>query len=138
LTLFNEYEKIVSYKIFKYYFKKFNINFGFPRTDICTECELFDVKIKSLSLSNNNEEILITKQLLEKHQFEAQMFYDIKKQVRNLVKIDSKVCAVSLDYEKNLPLPVTNVSSEYYMRQLWIQNFCIHNFKDETAEMFIY
>jgi hypothetical protein len=100
LTLFNEYEKIVSYKFFKYYFKKFNISFVFPRTDICTECELFDVKIKSLSLSNNNEEILITKQLLEKHQFEAQMFYDIKKQVKNLVKIDSKVCAISLDYEK--------------------------------------
>jgi hypothetical protein len=53
-----------------------------------------------LSLSNNNEEILITKQLLEKHQFEAQMFF-IKKPVKNLVKIDSKVCAISLDYEKN-------------------------------------
>ncbi len=138
MTLFNEYEKIVSYKFFKYYFKKFNISFGFPRADICIECELFDVKIKSLSLSNNNEEIFITKKLLEKHQFEAQMFYNIKKQVKNLVKIDSKVCAISLDYEKNLPLPVTNVSSEYYMRQLWNQNFCIHNFKDETPEMFIY
>jgi hypothetical protein len=35
--------------------------------------------------------------------------------------------------KKNLPIPVTNVSSAYYMRQLWI-----HTFKNETADMFVY
>ena len=40
LILFPEYETVVSYQFFKNYFKKSNIRFGFPRTDVCTQCEL--------------------------------------------------------------------------------------------------
>ncbi len=79
-----------------------------------------------------------TKLEFEKHHSESQEFYKIKQKIKTLVKDNINVCAISLDYEKNLPLPVTNVSSEYYMRQLWIQNFCIHTFKDKSAEMYLY
>jgi hypothetical protein len=136
LSFFSEYENVVSYQFFKYYF---NIGFGFPRKDLCNECELFYTKIKSSILSNkSSEEISALKVNLQKHQMEAQNFYKIKKEIKKLVKLNDKICAISLDYEKNLPIPVTNVSSEYYMRQLWIQNFCIHTFKNETADMFVY
>ncbi len=79
-----------------------------------------------------------TKHNLEKHQLEAQNFYTIKSEIKSLVKTNRKVCAISLDYEKNLPLLVTKVSSEYYMRQLWVQNFSIYSLENEISEMFVY
>jgi hypothetical protein len=106
--------------------------------DTCAECEIFNVKIKSYSLENNSEEILSVKQELIKHQSEADKFYQIIKDIKNFVKINRSVCATVLDYKKNLPLPVTNVSCEYYIRLLWIHNFCIHTMRTESAEMFLY
>ena len=38
----------------------------------------------------------------------------------------------------NLPMPRTGVSQEYYRRQLWIHNFCIHECVEEKATMFLY
>ncbi len=55
-----------------------------------------------------------------------------------MAKYNTKIAAISLDYEKNLLTPVTKVSSEYYMRQLWLHNFCIHNMTNEKTEMFVY
>jgi hypothetical protein len=43
---------------FYYYFKNIkmqNFGFAFPRTDICTECELLNTKIKTLNLENSSE-----------------------------------------------------------------------------------
>jgi hypothetical protein len=57
IDLYNEYEKVVSW-VFLHYFKKSNIGFGFPRSDICGECEHFSVKIKS---SESDSEIIILK-----------------------------------------------------------------------------
>ncbi len=55
-----------------------------------------------------------------------------------MAKNNRIIAAISLDYEKNLPIPVTKVSSKYYMRQLWLHNFCIHNMVNGKAEMFVY
>ena len=38
----------------------------------------------------------------------------------------------------NLPLPLTGVSQEYYKRQLWIHNLCIHECVNDNAMMFLY
>ena len=40
-----------------------------------------------------------------------------------------------MDYQKNLPLPLTGVGQEYFKRQLWIHNFCIHDMANDTATM---
>ncbi len=51
-----------------------NFGFGFPRSDICTECELLNNKIKTLNLENSSE-IFILKEKQQKHQIDADMFY---------------------------------------------------------------
>ena len=43
-----------------------------------------------------------------------------------------------MDYQKNMPLPLTGVSQEYYKRQLWFHNFCILDTVQDQATMFIY
>lgn len=42
------------------------------------------------------------------------------------------------DYQKNLPLPVTNVGDEYYLRLLWMHNVGVHNLGEKTATMHVY
>ncbi len=36
-----------------------NFGFGFPRSDICTECELLNNKIKTLNLENSSEVFIL-------------------------------------------------------------------------------
>jgi hypothetical protein len=38
------------------------------------------------------------------HQTEAEMFYKIQKEIKSLAINDNTVCAISIDFEKNLPL----------------------------------
>ena len=45
---------------------------------------------------------------------------------------------IAMDFQKNLPLPKTGISQEYYKRQLWLHNFCIHDNVNHRAKMFLY
>ncbi len=86
IDLYHEYEKVVSYEFFKNYFKKFNLGFGFPRNDICGDCELFNVQIKS---SKSESEIISLKNKFKAHQTEAEMFYKIQKEIKSLTINDN-------------------------------------------------
>ena len=48
---------------------------------------------------------------------------------------NAKTCT---DSQKNMSLPLTGISQEYYKRQLWIHNFCIHGTVQNQATMFAY
>jgi hypothetical protein len=74
IELFSEYKGLISYDFFHNYFKKQNIGFGFPRSDICTECELFNTKIKTLNLENSFE-ISDLKEKQQKHQIDSDFFF---------------------------------------------------------------
>ena len=45
---------------------------------------------------------------------------------------------IAMDFQKNLPLSLTGVSQEYYKRQLWLHNFCIHDNMHNCATMYLY
>ena len=51
---------------------------------------------------------------------------------------DGDKAILAMDYQKNLPLPLTGISQEYYKRQLWIHNFCIHDNVTNDATTFLY
>uniref|UniRef100_A0A8D8ZBU7 DUF7869 domain-containing protein n=1 Tax=Cacopsylla melanoneura TaxID=428564 RepID=A0A8D8ZBU7_9HEMI len=51
---------------------------------------------------------------------------------------ENNTLAICFDYQKNLPLPVTNIQDEYYKRQLWLHNFGIHDLKKNQATMYLY
>ncbi len=57
------------------------------------------MKVKS---SESDSEIIILKKQLEEHQTESDKFYKIQNEIESLVKIDNSVCAISMDFEKNL------------------------------------
>ena len=43
-----------------------------------------------------------------------------------------------MDYEKNLSLPISNISGEYYKRQLWVHNFGIINIISQKKNLYCY
>lgn len=136
-----ELDGIAKYWLYNEIFNtEFNISFGYPRSDICDTCERYQVMLKAAE--SNNDAVAIKKIRIdnELHIRKADVFNvqlkEVTEQARNQETQDTVVLA--MDYQKNLPLPLTGVSQEYYKRQLWIHNFCIHECTKEKATMFLY
>jgi hypothetical protein len=128
----------VKYQLFKHIFKDCNVGFGYPRADICTFCEELSVKILNFKKSENLVNLKSAEYELKDHQNQADYFYTLQRNLKNSQKSNSKLEIICVDYEKNFYLPKTNVSTEYYSRQLSLHNFGIHNMKNGKAFMFMY
>jgi len=113
----------------------FNIAFGYPRSDICERCEQYKVKHQTLIHENKSTATLGRER--EDHLREADNFYaSMKIKVLNLIA-DNVTC-LCFDFQKNLPLPVTNVSAEFFCRQLWLYNFGVHDLKTGQSTMYVH
>jgi hypothetical protein len=125
-------------KLFNY---EYNLSFGFPRSDICETCEHLDVEIKGIQNQPDGLEQLdaLDNAYLrqQEHLIEADGFYQSMKR-HVLTALPQNEFCITFDYEKNLPLPVTSTSAEYFLSQLWIYNFCIHDLRSSKAHMFVY
>lgn len=135
-------ENPISYELFRKIFNEdFNISFGYPRKDICKLCTKFMIEIKE---EKNKDRVKVLEDERNKHQDSANIFYE---KMKFFKKMDSakdepfnekNTLAICFDYQKNLPLPVTNIQDEYYKRQLWLHNFGIHDLKKNKATMYLY
>ena len=117
---------------------EYNITFGYPRSDICCTCEKQQVLIRAAELERNEAEVKKLKTEHELHLRKCEVFHVQLREVTETAKQRSDTAVISMDFQKNLPLPVTNVSVEYYKRQLWVHNFCMHDNVNESATMFLY
>lgn len=143
-------ENPVSYHSFlKIFESEYNFGFGYPRSDTCSKCDEFKAKkqILSLELSKTStpEKLQeLGKQLktleteLEFHQRKAATFYERKRSCRQLCskKVDHE--AVTMDYQKNLPVPNISTNVVYYKRQLTVQLFNIHVLSTGDSYFFSY
>lgn len=48
------------------------------------------------------------------------------------------VLAIAFDYMQNMSLPVIPVQGTFYLRQLNVNSFCIHDVKKNHATLYIY
>lgn len=114
-------------QIFHY---NFNLSFGTPKTDICSRCELYKIKIAA---GENEQENKVQLQL---HRLRAKKFFQLLSEARD----DRRVMAIAFDMEQNQPLPKTNVSEAYYSRQLWLYNLgiVIHSSKQTRGHVRLY
>jgi hypothetical protein len=136
IDIFPEYLKIVNYNKFLEIFNASKISFKAPGKDLCGTCEQFKSDIlNAKQLKNNCAEI---EKKFKEHKISANYFYMLRKDITKKFKYDKSHAILSFDFEKNLPLPVTNINKEYYLRQLWVQNFGIHDIKLSKACMFLY
>lgn len=130
----SEYLINIPYKIYWKIFKtNFNINFGFPRSDTCAQCDSFQQKLTSQEITDA-EKIQITMEK-EIHLRKAEAFFTMKKRYQIQAKAGEIDC-ISFDFMQNLPLPHIPSNPVFYSRQLWYHIFGIHNLG--TDEAFIY
>lgn len=130
-------KNVISYEKMRETFNfDFNLSFGVPRKDICNVCEKFKVEIESAKVNNDHVRVKQLNTEKELHQRKAEVFFE---KLKNAEK-DKDGCTLNLcfDFQKNLPLPVTNIQDEYYRRQLWLHNFGIHNINNGTASMYLF
>lgn len=116
----------------------FNIAIGYPRSDLCETCDKYNAAIKSAQAKGDkkDEQTQIANHNI--HKAKADAFNSKKNEIIQSIKNDPTQVALCFDFQKNLPLPVTNVGQEYYKRQLWCHNFGVHDLKTNKATMFLY
>ncbi len=130
-------EKIITYETYwREVTSHFNISFGFPRSDICDQCELFEAKIKAEIAARHTQKQRAVEVQRDVHIEKADVFYT---QLREIpANAGPTEVVLALDYEKNLPLPVTGVGPEYYKRQLWLHNLCVKDLVTGESTMYVY
>jgi hypothetical protein len=62
----------------------------------------------------------------------------LKKKLKIELKTHETQAVICYDFQKNLPMPVTNVSVEYYLRKFYCYNFGIRDLKTNNVSMFLY
>lgn len=129
----------VSYTSYWNHFKDhFDLRFGQPQVDCCCQCEELKIKIKSPHLGEAAKRAAVAE--LAIHIRRSKKFYTALKQEELDAKENknTNILAISMDFMMNLSLPKVPVQELFYLRQLTINIFCIHNIKRNTATIYIY
>lgn len=141
----------VSYEKYREIFNNhFNISFGYPRTDTCSQCDEYKAKIRQIELEisqlqmsdKTEEQLNQNKKNLEVannlHLKKAEKFYEIKRKARKNSKRTPEVMCIAMDFQKNLPIPNLSTNDVYYKRQLSFYIFNIHELPSKKSYFFTY
>lgn len=132
-----DFKPKVTYDFYFRYFKaNFRYKFGQPRTDTCKLCDQLENESKSTTLSEERRKQIDTEKKL--HLAKAQSFYDDLSKKISLAKDNSNVEVLAFDYQQNIPLPKVPSGDAFYLRQLWLFNFCVYSGKNSTAHFYVY
>lgn len=127
----------IKYEYFLRYFKEnFDLKFGRPQIDTCITCEQLGVKIKSPTLNDNAKRAATAELLL--HKARAKKFYKKMREVEIMCTSNNHIRGICFDFMQNLPLPEVPVQDVFYLRQLWVYVFGVHDLGSSRAQMFVY
>ena len=137
-----EYEKMqrseavnpkVKYEYYREYFNThFNLTFGTPRTDTCVTCDELKVKIDDAV----DEEKGKFQEEKELHLRKAQQFYTELRTSTRMAKDNENIASIAFDFEQNFPLPHIPAGEIFYLRQIWLHVFGIHDCGENNAAMY--
>lgn len=127
----------VKYSFYRQVFReKFNLSFGRPQVDTCCTCEELTNKIKSKSLNDVAKRVAVAEKIV--HQRRAKKFFTKMNAIQDLCQKDSSVGAICIDYMQNLALPAIPVQDTFYLHQLTVNVFNVHNLKTGKSFFYIY
>lgn len=98
--------------------------------------ENLSIKIKSKSLSENVKRAAVAQMIV--HNRRSKKIYTALQKSTTLTKENSNVVALAFDFMQNLQLPKIPVQDLFYLRQLTVSLFCIHNMTTGQVVYFIY
>lgn len=132
-----ELQNTVKYEFFlKYFNENYNLKFGRPQVDVCSECERLGTILRNKSLNDNAKRVCAAELMVHKRR--AKKFYSKLQEVQALSKDRPEILGITFDYMQNLPLPVLPVQEIFYYRQLWVYSFEIHNLKTGAGHFYMY
>ena len=118
---------------------KFNLGFGTPRSDTWTRCDELAIAIDA---AHGPEKDMLQKEQ-DDHQAKAKAGYTRKREEKQVAKESwrgmrrlgshhsfcskDSVDMITYDFQQNLPTLNLHHSEVFYMRQLWVYNFGIHD-----------
>ena len=120
---------------FKYFKDNFNYGFGRPRTDVCGICAEMEVKIKAEKHQATRNRL---KSELQLHKRKAKASYDKLKDSSAKAQEQLEVDTIAIDFQQNIPFPHLPVGEIFYMRQIWLYNFCVWSAKNRTSTMYMW
>lgn len=125
-----------SYHVFLDVFNSsYNLHFGRPQIDCCCTCEELQVKIKHPHITDSAKRSAVAELMIHKRR--AKKFY-AKLQYEAKSENEPHVLSLCMDFMQNIPLPVIPVQETFYLRQLSVNVFCIHDIKKNTARFYVY
>nr|CAD7265023.1 unnamed protein product [Timema shepardi] len=140
----------ISYEKFRSIFvTEFNISFGYPRTDTCSQCDEWKAQISNISREKaqtaNEEKQCELQSIVEKieverklHLMKADCFFRNKRLAKQQARKTRKIESIAFDYGKNLPVPNITTSDVYFKRQLSFYVFNIHVLATGLSIMYTY
>lgn len=123
---------------FNYFRENYNLSFGRPQVDTCCKCEELNVKIKNPHL---NEAAKRSAQAeLDVHKRQSKKFYNrIKADKEDEANGQNKhILSLCFDFMQNIQIPRIPVQETFYLRQLSVNVFCMHNIKSNKANLYVY
>lgn len=128
-------EKVNYYFYLKIFRERFSLTFGRPQVDTCCTCEALDVKIKSKNLNDAAKRVAIAEKIV--HLRRSKKFYSKLKSVTETCTKDPTHFGVCMDYMQNLSLPVIPVQETFYLRQLTVNVFDIHELSTGKSNIYL-
>ncbi|XP_050306919.1 uncharacterized protein LOC126743746 [Anthonomus grandis grandis] len=122
-----------SYETYRSIFCKFNISFGYSRSDTCSFCDQLKVRIDACQEEKVIKDLMFQQ---KQHLAKAEVFYARKKQARLRSRTKADTEAICIDFGRNLPMPNLSTNDVYYSRQLSLFSFIVH--KLSNSEVFFY
>lgn len=120
-------------KIFK---ENFALRFGRPAVDTCCKCEELDLRINSKTLNEVAKRVALGEKCV--HIKRSKKFQHKIKEATEKSRNDEKFLGICYDYMQNVSLPIIPVQDLFYLRQLTVSVFCIHNLRTGKNVLFIY
>lgn len=100
-------------------------------------CEELNLKIKSTFLNENAKRGAVAELLVHKRR--AKKCYTILREItEKCVREPTKLVGICIDYMANISLPCIPGQDTYYLRQLTVNVFGIHNLATRQSTIFIY
>ena len=114
----------------------FNLKFGQPQVDTCCTCEELNVKIKSPSLNDAAKRATIAELIVHKRR--ADKFFKKLHAVKEKTETDPTIAGLSFDFMQNLQLPQIPIQDTFYLRQLSVSVFNVHDLRSGRARFYLY
>lgn len=120
----------------KFFRENFSLAFGPPQVDTCCVCEELSVKIKSPSLNPAAKRVAEAELMVHKRR--SKKFTKALQESTELCQQSENVVGLCFDFMMNLQLPTIPVQEMFYLRQLIVNVFGIHNIKTKRAMFYLY